>query len=40
MEVTFTGSVVEWRGPAPYWFLAVPVEDSEDIKEAARGLEY
>lgn len=40
MELTFTGPVVEWRGPAPYWFLAVPVEDSEDIKEAARGLEY
>ncbi|MEV5000333.1 DUF1905 domain-containing protein [Nocardioides sp. LML1-1-1.1] len=40
MELTFTGPVVEWRGPAPYWFLAVPVEDSEDLKEAARGLEY
>lgn len=40
MELTFTGPVVEWRGPAPYWFLAVPPEESEDIKEAARGLEY
>ncbi|HWJ65060.1 MAG TPA: DUF1905 domain-containing protein [Nocardioides sp.] len=40
MDVTFTGTVIEWRGPAPYWFLEVPVEDSEDIKEAARGLEY
>ena len=37
---TVTGTVVEWRGPAPYWFLAVPDDDSEDIKEAARGLEY
>ncbi|KRC53503.1 MULTISPECIES: DUF1905 domain-containing protein [unclassified Nocardioides] len=40
MDFAFTGPVVEWRGPAPYWFLAVPLEDSEDIKEAARGLEY
>lgn len=40
MDLTFTGTVVEWRGPAPYWFLAVPEDDSDDIKEAARGLEY
>lgn len=40
MDLTFTGTVVEWRGPAPYWFLAVPEDESDDIKEAARGLEY
>lgn len=40
MDFTFTGPVVEWRGPAPFWFLEVPAEESEDIKEAARGLEY
>ena len=40
MDLTFTGTVVEWRGPAPYWFLAGPEDDSDDIKEAARGLEY
>ncbi|MCK0111647.1 DUF1905 domain-containing protein [Ornithinimicrobium sp. F0845] len=35
-----TGPVIEWRGPAPFWFLAIGPEESEDIKEAARGLEY
>lgn len=40
MEFAFTGTVIEWRGPAPYFFLTVPVEDSEDLKEAARGQEY
>ncbi|MFJ9313265.1 DUF1905 domain-containing protein [Pimelobacter simplex] len=40
MEFTFSGPVVEWRGPAPYFFVEVPDEQSEDIKEAARGLEY
>lgn len=39
-DFTFTGPVVEWRGPAPFYFVAVPVEVSEDIKEAARGQEY
>lgn len=40
MEFTCSGPVIEWRGPAPFWFLAIPEEESEDIKEAARGLEY
>ena len=40
MDFTFTGAVVEWRGPAPFFFLEVPVDVSDDIKEAARGLEY
>lgn len=40
MPFSCTGPVIEWRGPAPFVFLAVPEEESEDIKEAARGLEY
>jgi hypothetical protein len=39
-EFRFEGPVVEWRGPAPYYFLRVPEEESEDIKAAARGIEY
>ena len=40
MDFHVEGPVVEWRGPAPFYFVAIPVEDSEDIKEAAKGLEY
>lgn len=40
MDFEFTGEVIEWRGPAPYYFLTVPEEASAEIKEAARGLEY
>lgn len=40
MDFAFTGPVVEWRGPAPYYFVAIPEEDSADIKFAAKGLEY
>jgi hypothetical protein len=40
MDFEFSGPVVEWRGPAPYFFLAIPEVESEDIKVAARGLEY
>lgn len=40
MEFAFDGPVVEWRGPAPFYFVEVPEEDSADIKEAAKGIEY
>jgi hypothetical protein len=40
MEWTFTGEVIEWRGPAPYLFVAMTPQDSEDLKEEARGLIY
>jgi len=40
MDFEFEGPVVEWRGPAPFYFVAIPVEDSGDIKFAAKGLEY
>jgi len=36
----FDGEVIEWRGPAPYLFVAMTPEDSEDLKEAARELVY
>ena len=34
------GIVIEWRGPAPFYYLPMSVEDSEDLKDEARGLEY
>ena len=40
MDFEFEGPVVEWRGPAPYYFVAIPEEESADIKDAAKGMEY
>jgi hypothetical protein len=40
MDFEFEGPVVEWRGPAPFFFLRIPVEESADIKFAAKGVEY
>jgi hypothetical protein len=40
MEWAFTGEVIEWRGPAPYLFVAMTPEDSEDLRQEARGLIY
>lgn len=40
MEWTVSGEVVEWRGPSPYVFLPMSVEDSAELKIEASGLEY
>jgi hypothetical protein len=40
VEWVFEGEVIEWRGPAPYFFVAMPASDSADLKEAARELIY
>lgn len=40
MQFEFEGSVIEWRGPAPFYFVAIPEDESADIKLAAKGLEY
>lgn len=40
MDFSFEGRVVEWRGPAPFYFVAIPEDESADIKCAAKGVEY
>jgi hypothetical protein len=40
MELAFTGPVIEWRGPAPYYFVRVPDEESADIREVAAMATY
>lgn len=40
MELVFTGRVIEWRGPSPYYFVPVPDEESADIREVAAMATY
>ena len=40
MDFEFEGQVIEWRGPAPFYFVRIPEEESADIKFAAKGMEY
>jgi len=40
MDFEFEGPVIEWRGPAPFYFVRIPEEESADIKIAAKGMEY
>jgi hypothetical protein len=36
----FNGEVIEWRGPAPYFFVVMPESDSAELKDEARSLIY
>jgi hypothetical protein len=40
MSYRFTGEVIEWRGPAPYYFVRIPAHESAAIKVDAKGVEY
>ena len=40
VELEFTGRVIEWRGPAPYYYLPLPDEESADVREIAAMATY
>jgi hypothetical protein len=40
MQLTFSGPVWEWRGPAPYFFLTVPEAESGMIQAASEIVTY
>ncbi|GGW76851.1 hypothetical protein GCM10010503_63280 [Streptomyces lucensis JCM 4490] len=40
MELAFTGRVIEWRGPSPYYFVAVPEPEAAGIREVAAMATY
>jgi Domain of unknown function (DUF1905) len=40
MEFEFSNEIWEWRGPAPFYFVSVPADQAEEIREAAKVLTY
>jgi hypothetical protein len=40
MEFTFKGEVIEWRGPAPFYFIATPAKFTADFKAIASSKSY
>lgn len=39
-QFEFDSEVIEWRGPAPFYFAPVPAQVCPEIKEAAWVLSY
>lgn len=40
MIIAFKGTIFQWRGPAPYLFVAVPEKESADIKAVSKLVTY
>ncbi len=40
MELEFAGEVVEWRGPAPYYFVALPPDEADLIDLVKADVAY
>lgn len=40
MTLEFSGDIWYWRGPAPFYFVRVPEEESRQIKELERLVTY
>jgi hypothetical protein len=40
MEFEFTGKMWFWRGPAPYFFVTVPAEESQGLQVIAGEVTY
>jgi hypothetical protein len=40
MNFEFTGTIIFWKGPAPWFYVAVPAEKSRDIKSISNVVTY
>jgi hypothetical protein len=40
MEIEFGGVIFQWRGPAPFYYVAVPEDESLDIQAIANAITY
>lgn len=40
MDLEFSGEVWHWRGPAPFFFVTVPEEESLDLQAVSAAVTY
>jgi len=40
VSFTFSGEIIEWRGPAPFYFVAIPEDIADAIGALAPTLTY
>lgn len=39
-NIKFSGVIWQWRGPAPFYFITVPDEESKEIKAISKMVTY
>ena len=40
VEWVFDGEIIEWRGPAPFFFVTLPDDESEELRSVAPDVTY
>ena len=40
MNIEFNNKILFWRGPAPWFFVPVPAQESRDLKEISKLVTY
>lgn len=40
MNIEFNGEIWFWRGPAPWFFVTIPPEQSDEIKAISSSVTY
>lgn len=40
MTIVFKGIIWYWRGPAPWYFVTIPAEESDQVKGISRAVTY
>ncbi len=40
MDLTFDTTIIEWRGPAPFFFAPIPAALVADVRRAAKVASY
>ena len=40
MDLTFSGELWYWRGPAPWYFVTVPEAESRDLRAVSAAVSY
>lgn len=40
ITMEFSGNIIYWRGPAPWFFVPVPEEQSEEIRDISSLVTY
>ena len=40
MSLEFSSNLLYWRGPAPFYFVAVPAEECEILRDVSKWVTY
>ena len=40
LQLRFQATIIEWRGPSPFFFAPLPAAEAEEIRQIAKHVTY